>query len=109
MEQRLRPFSKDSLIQAANVVCKTRGIKKPDRLCARGRASLISFFCMAFPDFPAGFPALSNSKRRHHREAFSQHRPFQPPSDGFVGSSSPSDDASNESWELQFDNLNPFQ
>jgi hypothetical protein len=62
MDDRLRPFPKETLMDAALALCQARGIRKPDRICGRGRVCLICFFCDHFPDFPAGFPALSPIK-----------------------------------------------
>jgi hypothetical protein len=59
MEERLRPFPKDILRDAAKSVCQSRGMIKPDRLCVRARVALICYFCKWFPDFPAGFPMFS--------------------------------------------------
>jgi hypothetical protein len=72
MEDRLRQFTKETLMEAAKSVCKQRGIIKPDRLCVRGRVSLICFFCEHFPDFPAGFPMLptaAGAALQHHTPA----------------------------------------
>jgi hypothetical protein len=109
MAERLRPFPKDSLIQAANVVSKARGLKKPDRLCARGRVALIAFFCSTFPDFPDGFPALSNYREGHHLAVPRRQRPPPPVSDSVPGSPAGGELANGEIWGLAFDDFNPFQ
>jgi hypothetical protein len=55
MEMLLAPYSKPSLLSAAESRCEEMGIKAPDRICFRGRKPLICFFCQHFPDFPRGF------------------------------------------------------
>jgi hypothetical protein len=81
MEERLRAFPKETLLVAATSLCHDRGIAKPDRICARGRASLVCFFCEHFADFPAGFPVLSTAQpapvpvQKHTHPALSKTSP----------------------------------
>jgi hypothetical protein len=55
MEARLKDFSKETLLQAAEEMRRLRGLPWPDRICLRGRRPLICYYCEHFPHFPYGF------------------------------------------------------
>jgi hypothetical protein len=60
MHARLRPFAKEALFEPLKVLCQTKRIPLPGRICRRNRNALVCFFCKYFPDFPVGFPPLQN-------------------------------------------------
>jgi hypothetical protein len=68
MAQRLKLYPKESLLDAARVMCGIMNISVPDRICLRGRQPLICFYCEHFPEFPLGFaflnPTANNAQGR---------------------------------------------
>jgi hypothetical protein len=61
MQNRLRPYSKETLLGPLKVMCESKGIRLPGRLCHRNKKALVCFFCEYFPDFPMGFPPSFSS------------------------------------------------
>jgi hypothetical protein len=64
MQNRLRAYSKETLLGPLKVMCESNGITLPGRLCHRNKKALVCFVCEYFPDFPKGFPPSFNTADR---------------------------------------------
>jgi hypothetical protein len=83
MEERLKPFAKKALLDAAESMHKTRAVPWPDRICYRCRQPLVCHYCKFFPDFPLGFRSLFNvvgiPKHKRHQDMHTGMTTLNPP------------------------------
>jgi hypothetical protein len=111
MQNRLRPYSKETLLGPLKAMCESNGIRLPGRLCHRNKKALVCFFCEYFPDFPKGFPPSFNSANwdvpkpatpddhAKAHEPVSAAPPVPPLGSGSMEKDSPPRKPNNFSWE----------
>jgi hypothetical protein len=67
MQNLVRPYTKAVLLEQLKAACNIKGIDFPGRICHRNKSALVCFICDNFPDFPRGFPTLSQMSHPNKR------------------------------------------